>query len=184
MIDFKEEYKDLICEDIPLRTTRDPETGAIPQELDLFNLAEKTAENGFVEKYCLSNEDSEKLKRIRKIKDDTLCLVIGEDIPEERPKEYYKVDLYVRNEDSELELYAHIELPYVINHAELFMVDEEDPRYFMHEGYEIETGGCRYSCMIKPYGEFKGIYRIGLNSPFKIREINVLIPKEKVLKRK
>ena len=54
----------------------------------------------------------------------------------------------------------------------------------MHEGYEMETGGCRYSCMIKPYGEFKGIYRIGLNCPFKIREINVLIPEEKVLKRK
>lgn len=184
MIDFKDKYKDLICEDISLIPSRDPETGAVPQKLDLFDLAEKTAENGFVEKYCLSKEEAEQLRRIRKLKNDTLCLVIGEDIPEERPEEYYKVDLYVRNGNGELELYASIQLPYIINHAELFMVDEEDPRYFMHEGYEKETGGCRYSCMIKPYGEFKGIYRIGLNYPFKIRDINVLIPEEKVLKRK
>lgn len=184
MIDFQEKYKDLICEDIPLRQTREPETGALPQELDLFELVEKTSENGFVEKYCLSNDESEQLKKIRKLKNDTLCLVIGEDIPEERPEEYYKVDLYVRNNAGELELYAHIQLPYIINHTELFVVDEEDPRYFMHEGYEKETGGCRYSCMIKPYGEFKGVYRIGLNYPFKIRDINVLISEEKVFKRK
>lgn len=175
MIDFKEKYKDLICEDIPLRPTRDPETGAIPQELDLFDLANKITENGFVENYCLSNEDVEQIRKIRKLNKDTLSLIIGEDIPDERPEEYYKVDLYVRDEAGELQLYAHIELPYIINHAELFMVDEEDPRYFMHEGYEKETGGCRYSCMIKPYGEFKGIYRLGLNTPFKIRDINVLL---------
>ena len=63
---FIEEFKDLICEDIPLRTTGDPETGAIPQELDLFDLAENTTENGFVEKYCLSDEEGKKLRRIRK----------------------------------------------------------------------------------------------------------------------
>jgi hypothetical protein len=183
MIDFKEEYKDLICEDIPLRTTGDPETGAIPQELDLFDLAENTTENGFVEKYCLSDEEGEKLRRIRKVKDDTLSLVIGEDIPSDKPNEYYKVDLYKRLENGDIVLYSEIVLPYLVNHAELFMVDEDDPRYFMYEGYEEKTGGCRYSCMIKPYGEFKGVYRLGLTYPFKIRDINVLI-EEKTLNRK
>lgn len=184
MIDFKEKYKDLICEDIPVSQTRDPETGAMPQGLDLFDIAERTVENGFVEQYCVSKEEAEQLRRIRKLKNDTLCLVIGEDIPEDRPEEYYKVDLYKRNESGELELYANITLPYIINHAELFVVDEEDPRYFMHEGYEKETGGCRYSCMIKPYGEFKGVYRLGLTYPIKIRDINVLIENNQILKRK
>lgn len=130
------------------------------------------------------DDDSSKLKKIRRAKADTLSLVIGEDIPENKPSEYYKVDLYKKVDNGDLVLYANIVLPYLINHAELFMVDEEDPRYFMYEGYEEKTGGCKYSCMIKPYGEFKGIYRLGLNTPFKIRDINVLIEEEKVLKRK
>lgn len=184
MIDFNEEFKDLICENIPLSESSDPETGALVQEIDLYDLASKTVENGFVEKFCLSNEDEEKLKKIRNVKNDTLSLVIGEEIPEVRPYEYYKVDLYKRLENGDLVLYANLVLPYLINYAELFVVDEEDPRYFMYEGYEKDTGGCRYSCMIKPYGEFKGIYRLGLTYPFKIRDINVLIEDENILKRK
>lgn len=184
MINFMDEFNDLICEDIPFGESKDSETGALPQEIDLYDLADKTVENGFVEKYCLSDDDSSKLKKIRRVKADTLSLVIGEDIPENKPSEYYKVDLYKKVDNGDLVLYANIVLPYLINHAELFMVDEEDPRYFMYEGYEEKTGGCKYSCMIKPYGEFKGIYRLGLNTPFKIRDINVLIEEEKVLKRK
>ena len=183
MKNFTEEFKDLISHDIPLSEPVDFETGALVQENDLCNLVNRTVENGFVESFCLSNEDSEKLKKMRKVKDDTLSLVIGEDIPEDRPSEYYKIDLYKRLGTGDIVLYAEIVLPYLVNHAELFVVDEEDPRYFMYEGYEEETGGCRYSCMIKPYGEFRGVYRLGLTYPFKIRDINVLI-EEKTLNRK
>lgn len=184
MIDFNDEFNDLICESIPFSESSDSETGALVQEIDLYDLAGKTVENGMPEKFCLSNEDEEKLKKIRNVKNDTLSLVIGEEIPEDRPCEYYKVDLYKRLENGDLVLYANLVLPYLINYAELFVVGEEDPRYFMYEGYEKDTGGCRYSCMIKPYGEFKGIYRLGLTYPFKIRDINVLIEDENILKRK
>lgn len=121
---------------------------------------------------------------IRNNKSDVLCLIIGEEIPNIKPKEYNKVALYKRLENGEIVLYSNITLPYLINHSELFIVDEEDPRYFMYEGYDEKTGGCRYSCIIKPYGEFKGIYRLGLTYPFKIRDINVLYNEELIKKYK
>ena len=60
MKDFTEEFKDLISHDIPLSEPVDFETGALVQENDLCNLVNRTVENGFVESFCLSNEDSEK----------------------------------------------------------------------------------------------------------------------------
>ena len=81
MIDFKEEYKELYdsVTDLPQRRLetipgeqRGDDCGSSigrkfnNSELSLFLLSQKTSENGFVEKYCLSDEDAEKLKEIRK----------------------------------------------------------------------------------------------------------------------
>lgn len=105
---------------------------------------------------------------------NTLKIIIGEDIPKDGPEEYNKIDFYIKNEDSEETLYAHIDLPYLINHGEALLGLPDDPRYFFYEGYEEETNGCRYLCVVKPLGTLKGVYRLGLNFPFKIKDIEVI----------
>ena len=62
---FTEEYADLICTDFPRKWMPDPETGYVPPEHDLVKLAETTAENGFVENYCLDEDEVKQLRLIR-----------------------------------------------------------------------------------------------------------------------
>ena len=64
-IDFSKKYANLICDDIPKMRMPDPETGAIVPELDLECLAGRCQEGGFVETYCLSDEDVKQLRKIR-----------------------------------------------------------------------------------------------------------------------
>ncbi|MBE6152773.1 MAG: hypothetical protein E7166_00905 [Firmicutes bacterium] len=107
------------------------------------------------------------------IENYTLHLVIGEDIPNNAPKEFHIVKLYVRDKDNNLKLYEDISLPYLINHSE-FLDIEDDPRYFFKEGYDPETNGCKYICEIKPFGTMKGVYRILNGQPIKIGNIEPL----------
>ena len=93
------------------------------------------------------------------MKDYILHLVVGEDIPTNAPDEFHTVKLYVRDKDDNLNLYADISLPYLINHSE-FLDIKDDPRYFFKEGYDPETKCCKYICEIKPLGTMKGVYRI------------------------
>ena len=44
-----------------------------------------------------------------------LHLVIGEAIPNNVPNEFNEVAFYIRDEDNNLNLYADIKLPYMIN---------------------------------------------------------------------
>ena len=64
-IDFSKEYANLICDDIPKVRACDPETGAVVPELDLESMADITLEHGFVETYCLSEDDAKQLRKIR-----------------------------------------------------------------------------------------------------------------------
>ena len=107
------------------------------------------------------------------IEDYILHLVVGEDIPTNAPDEFHKVKLYVRGKDDNLNLYADISLPYLINHSE-FLDIKDDPRYFFKEEYDPETEGCKYMCEIKPLGTMKGVYRILNGQPIKIRDIEPL----------
>ena len=56
-IDFSQKYANLMPEAgvFPKRWLPNPETGEVPTEHDVFELAETTVENGFVENYCLSD---------------------------------------------------------------------------------------------------------------------------------
>lgn len=105
--------------------------------------------------------------------DHTLHLIIGEDIPMNAPDEFHTVKLYVKDKDDNLNLYADIFLPYLINHSE-FLDIEDDPRYFFKEGYDPETKVCKYICEIKPLGTMKGVYRILNGQPIKIGDIEPL----------
>ena len=107
------------------------------------------------------------------IEDYTLHLVVGEDIPANVPNEFHIVKLYIRDKEGNLNLYADISLPYLINNSE-FLDFEDDPRYFFKEGYEPETKCCKYICQIKPLGTMKGVYRIFNGQPIKIRDIEPL----------
>ena len=107
------------------------------------------------------------------IEDYTLHLIVGEDIPTNASNKFHKVKLYVRDMDDNLNLYADISLPYLINHSE-FLDIEDDPRYFFKEGYDSETKSCKYICEIKPLGTMKGVYRILNGQPIKIRDIESL----------
>jgi len=103
----------------------------------------------------------------------TLNLVIGEDIPKDVPNEFHTIKLYIREENNNLKLYDSISLPYLINHSQ-FLDIEDDPRYIFKEGYDPETGGSKYTCMLKPLGTMKGVYRIlGMNM-FKIGSVEPL----------
>ena len=102
-----------------------------------------------------------------------LILIIGEDIPANVPAEFNTVKMYVRDENGNLNLYADISLPYLINYSK-FLNIEDDPRYFFYEDYDFETEGCRYICEIIPFGNMKGVYRILNGMPIKIKEIKPL----------
>ena len=107
------------------------------------------------------------------IDDYILHLIVGEGIPTNAPEEFHTVKLYVRDMDDNLNLYADISLPYLINHSE-FLDIEDDPRYFFKEGYDPETKCCKYICEIKPFGTMKGVYRILNGQPIKIIDIEPL----------
>ena len=135
-----------------------------------FNLARKHAiEN---HKTILKARDM-LLGEATKPDDSKLHLVVGEDIPLDAPEEFNKISLYVRDEEDNLNLYADISLPYLINHSE-FLDIENDPRYFFKEGYNPETKSCKYICEIKPLGTMKGIYRILNGQSIKIGDIEPL----------
>lgn len=109
---------------------------------------------------------------MRKEQEDyRLHLVVGEDIPSNKPEEFHMVSLYIRNEDNSLKLYADISLPYLINHSEFLNIIEGDPRYIFKEKYEPETKVSQYICEIKPFGNKKGIYRILNGQRIKIQSI-------------
>lgn len=67
-IDFSKKYAHLINEDFPRRWLPDPETGGVPTEHNVFELAETTVENGFVENHCLSDEQVKQIRLIRHYK--------------------------------------------------------------------------------------------------------------------
>lgn len=108
------------------------------------------------------------------IEDYILHLVIGEDIPVNAPKEFHTVKLYIRDMDDNLNLYADISFPYLINHSE-FLDIENDPRYFFKEAYNPKNKECKYICEIKPFGNMKGVYRILNGQNIKIQDIDPLI---------
>lgn len=102
-----------------------------------------------------------------------LHLAIGEAIPNNVPNEFSEVAFYIRDENNNLNLYADIKLPYLINHVE-FLDYIDDPRYIFMENFDEINNSCRYICMIKPLGKMKGVYRLLNGYPFKIGQINVL----------
>lgn len=102
-----------------------------------------------------------------------LHLVIGEAIQNNVPNEFNEVAFYIRDENNNLNLYADIKLPYLINRVE-FLDYIDDPRYIFMENYDEINNSCRYICMIKPLGKMKGVYRLLNGCPFKIGQINVL----------
>lgn len=101
---------------------------------------------------------------------EKLKLIIGDDVPDNISNEFNEVEFYIKD-GNDLTLYATVSLPYLINHVEAFLDIENDPRYIFYEGYEKENESCRYLCLVKPLGKLKGVYRLGLGSPFKIREV-------------
>ena len=105
--------------------------------------------------------------------DNTLHLIIGEDIPSNTLEEFDKVNLYVYDIDGILKLYVSVSLPYFINYVK-FLDIEDDPRYFFYEGYDQQTKNCKHICEIKPFGTMKGIYRILDGKSFKIGNIEPL----------
>lgn len=111
-----------------------------------------------------------------------LHLVIGEPIPKDAPEEFHTVILYSRNENNELKLYDNISLPYLINYSEFLDIDG-DPRYIFKAGYDKETSGCKYTCVIKPFGELKGVYRILGMDFVKIGSIEPLIEEKPKVKK-
>ena len=68
------------------------------------------------------------------IEDYILHLVVREDIPVNAPNEFHMVKLYVRDKDNNLNLYADISLPYLINHSE-FLDIKDEPISFFKERY-------------------------------------------------
>lgn len=107
------------------------------------------------------------------IEEYILHLVIGEDIPSNVPTKFDTIKLYIRDKSENLNLYAVVSLPYLINHVE-FLDIEDNPRYFFKEGYDPETKGCKYICEIRPFGTIKGVYRILNGQSIKIKNIEPL----------
>ena len=64
-INFAEKYADLICTDFPREWLPEPEIGYVPPKNDLGKLADTIAENGFVEKYCLDEDEVKQIRLIR-----------------------------------------------------------------------------------------------------------------------
>ena len=111
--------------------------------------------------------------------DYTLDLVIGEDIPEDIPKAFHTINLYVRDEDDNLNLYAEVKLPYTFNYAE-FLNIENDPRYYFKEGFNSKYKTCKYTCELKPLGAKKGAYRIFNGNYIKICDIDYLFDVDEI----
>lgn len=108
--------------------------------------------------------------------DYRLYLIIGEEVHEEQ-KEFKSISLYIRGEDNNPILYANIDLPYIINNS-TFIDIEDDPRYIFKENYNKDVESYSYSCMLKPFGNLKGVYRIMDMTLIKIRNIEPLIDEE------
>lgn len=104
---------------------------------------------------------------------DRLKIIIGDDLPDDVPNIFNEIDFYIKDVD-DLTLYANVTLPYLINHVEAFLEIEDDPRYIFYEGYEEENGNSQYICVVKPLGELRGIYRLGLGTPFKVRNVEAI----------
>ena len=51
--------------------------------------------------------------------------------------------MYVRDKNGNINLYANISLPYLINYSK-FLDIEGDPRYFFYEDYDFELGDITY----------------------------------------
>ena len=64
-INFAEKYADLISTDFPREWLPDPETGYVPPKHDLGKMADTIAENGFVERYCLDEDEVKQIRLIR-----------------------------------------------------------------------------------------------------------------------
>ena len=64
-INFVEKYADLISTDFPREWLPNPETGYVPPKHDLGKMVDTIAENGFVEKYCLDEDEVKQVKLIR-----------------------------------------------------------------------------------------------------------------------
>ena len=93
--------------------------------------------------------------------ENEINIVIGETVTV--TNESNTINLFIKN-NNEIKHYSTVKVPYLINHVD-FLDIPDDPRYFLYEGYEKETQGCRYIIMLKPFGKLKGVYRIlnGIN---------------------
>ena len=109
----------------------------------------------------------------KNIEDNILNLVIGEDIPTDAPKEFRMIKLYIRDNEDNLNLYADIALPHLMNYSE-FLDIKNDPRYYFKENFEPETRCCKSIYELKPLGEKKGVYTIFNGLSIKMVEIEPL----------
>lgn len=64
-IDFSKQYANLCCRYYPKTWPLDFETGERLPEHDLLELSGRICENGFIEQYCLSDEDAKQIRLIR-----------------------------------------------------------------------------------------------------------------------
>lgn len=103
---------------------------------------------------------------------EKLKIIVGEGMPDSIPDVFNEVEFYIRDND-DVVLYASVSLPYLINYGEAFLDISNDPRYIFYEEYNSETKSARYICVVKPLGDLKGVYRLGLGIPFKIRDLNI-----------
>ena len=110
-----------------------------------------------------------------------LHLVIGEDIPANAPNEFHTIKLYVRKNNN-LKLYADISLLYLINYSKFININKDDPTYIFEQRYNPATEGYKYACMIKPFGDMKGVYRILNDQNIKIQSIEPLFELENDVK--
>ncbi len=105
------------------------------------------------------------------ISDYMLNLIIGKDIPSDAPKEFSNIKMYIQDDNDNLNLYADIHIPYLINYSE-FLNIENDPRYYLYEGYDFETKSHTHMVEIKPFGQRKGVYRILNGQSIKVWDID------------
>lgn len=107
------------------------------------------------------------------ISDYMLNLIIGKDIPSDAPKEFSNIKMYIQDDNDNLNLYADIHIPYLINYSE-FLNIENDPRYYLYEDYDLKTKGHNHMVELKPFGQRKGVYRILNGQSIKVCDINPL----------
>jgi hypothetical protein len=109
--------------------------------------------------------------------DYILNIIIGEDIQDKVSSTFNTIKIYVKDDNINSNLYAYISIPYIINHVE-FLDIEDDPRYYLYEGYDFETKGYKHMVEIKPLGERKGVYRILNGQNIKVCDINPIFEVE------